>query len=101
MPMHLSPFWGTDLRSVASPPPYQVAGPGQGLGRARTKPDWSIHAVVRRSNIANLAARGISLICAVGARFTPPPLTGVGKNEIIATNRPRHLWIPAYAGMME
>ena len=31
----------------------------------------------------------------------PPPLTGVCKNEIIATNRPRHLWIPAYAGMME
>ena len=33
----------------------------------------------------------------------PPctPLTGVCKNEIIATNRPRHLWIPAYPGMME
>ena len=31
----------------------------------------------------------------------PPPLTGVGKNEIIATNWPRHPWIPAYAGMME
>ena len=30
-----------------------------------------------------------------------PPLTGLCKNEIIATNRPRHLWIPAYAGMME
>ena len=29
------------------------------------------------------------------------PLTGVGKNEIIATNRPRHPWIPAYAGMTE
>ena len=28
-------------------------------------------------------------------------LTGVGKNEIIATNRPRHPWIPAYAGMIE
>ena len=28
--------------------------------------------MVRRSNIANLAARGISLICALGARFTPP-----------------------------
>ena len=28
-------------------------------------------------------------------------LTGVCKNEIIATNRPCHLWIPAYAGMME
>ena len=29
------------------------------------------------------------------------PLTGVCKNEIIATNRPHHLWIPAYAGMTE
>ena len=29
------------------------------------------------------------------------PLTGVCKNEIIATNRPRHTWIPAYAGMTE
>ena len=28
-------------------------------------------------------------------------LTGVCKNEIIATNRPRHPWIPAYAGMTE
>ena len=28
-------------------------------------------------------------------------LTGVGKNGIIATNRPRHPWIPAYAGMTE
>ncbi len=26
-------------------------------------------------------------------------LTRVCKNEIIATNRPRHPWIPAYAGM--
>ena len=31
----------------------------------------------------------------------PHPLTGVCKNEIIATNRPRHSWIPAYAGMTE
>ena len=30
-----------------------------------------------------------------------PRLTGVCKNEIIATNRPRHPWIPAYAGMTE
>ena len=30
-----------------------------------------------------------------------PPLTRVCKNEIIATNRPRHPWIPAYAGMTE
>ena len=28
-------------------------------------------------------------------------LTGVGKNEIIATNRPCHLWTSAYAGMIE
>ena len=28
-------------------------------------------------------------------------LTGVCKNEIIAMNRPRHPWIPAYAGMTE
>ena len=28
-------------------------------------------------------------------------LTGVCKNEIIATNRPRHPWIPAYVGMTE
>ena len=28
-------------------------------------------------------------------------LTGVCKSEIIATNRPRHPWIPAYAGMTE
>ena len=31
----------------------------------------------------------------------PPALTGVGKREIIAKNRPRHLWIPAYAGTTE
>ena len=29
------------------------------------------------------------------------PLTRVCKNEIIATDRPRHPWIPAYAGMTE
>ena len=29
------------------------------------------------------------------------PLTGVGINEIIATNRPRHTWIPTYPGMTE
>ena len=29
------------------------------------------------------------------------PLIGVCKNEIIATNRPRHPWIPAYAEMTE
>ena len=29
------------------------------------------------------------------------PLTGVCKNEIIATNRPRHSWIPASAVMSE
>ena len=28
-------------------------------------------------------------------------LTGVCKSEIIATNRPRHPWIPDYAGMTE
>ena len=40
--------------------------------------------------------------------FLPEPegllgggLTGVCKNEIIATNRPRHTWIPAYPGMTE
>ena len=54
-----------------------------------------------RTNMAILAAQCMSLICAVGARFSPPPLTGVGKNEIIATNRPRHTWIPAYPGMTE
>ena len=33
---------------------------------------------------------------------SPPwALTGVCKNEIIATNRPRHPWIPAYVGMTE
>ena len=39
-----------------------------------------------------------------GVIFSPPPpliLTGVCKNETIATNRPRHPWIPAYAGMTE
>ena len=29
------------------------------------------------------------------------PLTGACKSEIIATNRPRHPWIPDYAGMTE
>ena len=33
--------------------------------------------------------------------FPAIPLTGVGKNEIIATNRPCHLWTSAYAGMIE
>ena len=28
-------------------------------------------------------------------------LTGVCQNEIVATDRPRHPRIPAYAGMME
>ena len=34
-------------------------------------------------------------------RPTIPRLTGVCKNEIIATNQPRHRWILAYAGMTE
>ena len=33
--------------------------------------------------------------------FPAIPLTRVCKNEIIATNRPRHPWIPAYARMTE
>ena len=39
----------------------------------------------------------------LGRAWGAPPLTltGVCKSEIIATNRLRNLWIPAYAGMME
>ena len=37
----------------------------------------------------------------VGVFGGGPSLKGVGKNEIIATNRPCHLWTPAYAGMIE
>ena len=39
-------------------------------------------------------------VAAPGVLRDPPP-TRVCKNEIIATNRPRHPWIPAYAGMTE
>ena len=35
------------------------------------------------------------------ATIRSTPLTGVGKSETIATNRPGHLLIPADAGMME
>ena len=37
----------------------------------------------------------------VAEGLPPYQLTGVCKNETIATNRPRHPWIPAYAGMTE
>ena len=47
------------------------------------------------------ATSGAALPDAGGANVPPDRLTGVCKNEIIATNRPRHLWIPACAGMIE
>ena len=53
-----------------------------------------------RKPLASLTARSAAIIGALAA-YMIPPLTGVCKNEIIATNRPCHLWIPAYAGMME
>ena len=34
-------------------------------------------------------------------RGISPPLIGVGKNGIVATDRPRRPWIPACAGMTE
>ena len=49
----------------------------------------------------NPAALGVSIVRGLVAHIPPDRLTGVGENEIIATNRPRHPWIPAYAGMIE
>ena len=48
-----------------------------------------------------LTGQPIRIGLSISGRPVGYGLTGVCINEIIATNRPRHTWIPTYPGMTE
>ena len=83
-------------RTVWTATPGINPGPTPRVDNAGVPPRGTISSLPRRS------AGGPPGLATTASGESPPlTLTGVGKNEIIATNQPRHPWIPVYAGMTE
>ena len=93
-PLHVdSGLWFLEPESRMSPGPVTVTGV-----------HLAAHEIAHQSDnlgpcLCGCCCHGSLLRGCV--RVPSPSLTGVGKNEIIATNRPCHLWTSAYAGMIE
>ena len=106
----------TEWRSTATRAPTVRPPESSGLSMVKRDPSWVMGCLLHQYSPGQAGreargCRGGGLGPVPGWASTgesgvpdlavPGTLTGVCKNEIIATNRPRHPWIPAYAEMTE